>query len=196
MARIERATSPLPRECSTTEPHGQSTLVWARAPHKPLETTKMLRSRRKTSDSGRQCNDGAGDETRTRDILLGRQKLYQLSYSRAKTCFRPDPNFRYPRPLDSTPRALPENTWSLGGGGWIRTSVLVRGQIYSLLPLTTRPPLQDEPRSIAGNKLGRSGYQLTGATPGRRRARNALARLKCRQPMNGTGGRKADKGEG
>ena len=23
MARIERATSPLPRECSTTEPHGQ-----------------------------------------------------------------------------------------------------------------------------------------------------------------------------
>ena len=28
-----------------------------------------------------------------------------------------------------------------GGEGWIRTSVLVRGQIYSLLPLTTRPPL-------------------------------------------------------
>jgi hypothetical protein len=27
---------------------------------------------------------GAGDETRTRDILLGRQKLYQLSYSRAE----------------------------------------------------------------------------------------------------------------
>ena len=23
MARIERATSPLPRECSTTEPHGR-----------------------------------------------------------------------------------------------------------------------------------------------------------------------------
>jgi hypothetical protein len=28
-----------------------------------------------------------------------------------------------------------------GGGGWIRTSVRLRGQIYSLLPLTTRPPL-------------------------------------------------------
>jgi hypothetical protein len=26
MARIERATSPLPRECSTTEPHGQQTI--------------------------------------------------------------------------------------------------------------------------------------------------------------------------
>ncbi len=33
-----------------------------------------------------------------------------------------------------------------GGEGWIRTSVLVRGQIYSLLPLTTRPPLHGEPR--------------------------------------------------
>jgi hypothetical protein len=30
-----------------------------------------------------------------------------------------------------------------GGGGRIRTYVRVRGQIYSLLPLTTRPPLQD-----------------------------------------------------
>jgi hypothetical protein len=26
--------------------------------------------------------DGAGDGTRTRDTLLGRQELYQLSYSR------------------------------------------------------------------------------------------------------------------
>ena len=31
-----------------------------------------------------------------------------------------------------------------GGGGWIRTSVRLRGQIYSLLPLTTRPPLQEQ----------------------------------------------------
>ena len=31
---------------------------------------------------------------------------------------------------------------SHGGEGWIRTSVRLRGQIYSLLPLTTRPPLQ------------------------------------------------------
>ena len=28
-----------------------------------------------------------------------------------------------------------------GGEGWIRTTELIRGQIYSLLPLTTRPPL-------------------------------------------------------
>ena len=49
-----------------------------------------------------------------------------------------------------------QNPFFAGGEGWIRTSVLVRGQIYSLLPLTTRPPLQDEPRSIAG-KISRSG---------------------------------------
>ena len=29
-----------------------------------------------------------------------------------------------------------------GGRGWIRTSVRSRGQIYSLLPLTTRPPFR------------------------------------------------------
>ncbi|VTR67596.1 hypothetical protein DESC_610179 [Desulfosarcina cetonica] len=29
-------------------------------------------------------NNGAGDEARTRDIQLGRLKLYQLSYSRIK----------------------------------------------------------------------------------------------------------------
>jgi hypothetical protein len=28
-----------------------------------------------------------------------------------------------------------------GGQGWIRTTVRSRGQIYSLLPLTTRPPV-------------------------------------------------------
>ena len=31
----------------------------------------------------------------------------------------------------------------IGGEGWIRTSVRLRGQIYSLLPLTTRPPLHE-----------------------------------------------------
>ena len=30
-------------------------------------------------------SDGAGDEARTRDIQLGRLKLYQLSYSRVNT---------------------------------------------------------------------------------------------------------------
>ena len=52
----------------------------------------------------------AGNGTRTRDILLGRQELYQLSYSR------------------------------ISGQGRIRTSVGVCQQIYSLPPLTTWVP--------------------------------------------------------
>jgi hypothetical protein len=51
MGRIELPTSPLPRECSTTEPHGH-------------------------------VHAGAGDESRTRDLNLGKVALYQLSYSR------------------------------------------------------------------------------------------------------------------
>jgi hypothetical protein len=60
MAGIGPATSPLPRECSTTEPHGRLII--------------------KT----RHCNLklGAGDEARTRDIQFGKLKLYQLSYTR------------------------------------------------------------------------------------------------------------------
>ena len=52
---IEPVTSPLPRECSTTE---------------PLELIILLKY------------NGAGDAIRTRDIQLGRLALYQLSYAR------------------------------------------------------------------------------------------------------------------
>ena len=41
-----------------------------------------------------------------------------------------------PRGLQSVDRSFND-----GGQGWIRTSVRLRGQIYSLLPLTTRPPV-------------------------------------------------------
>ena len=37
---------------------------------------------------------GAGDEVRTRDILLGRQVLYQLSYTRMSPAFRPNNQLR------------------------------------------------------------------------------------------------------
>ena len=42
-----------------------------------------------------------------------------------------------------------------GGEGWIRTSVRLRGQIYSLLPLTTRPPLHRGSRSRRAGQSGR-----------------------------------------
>ena len=37
------------------------------------------------------CERKAGDGTRTRDSLLGRQELYQLSYSRATSALQADP---------------------------------------------------------------------------------------------------------
>jgi hypothetical protein len=51
---IEPVTSPLPRECSTSEP-------------RELNFSEI---------------NGAGEEVRTLDIQLGRLALYQLSYTR------------------------------------------------------------------------------------------------------------------
>ncbi len=65
MAGIGPATSPLPRECSTTEPHGRLMFKYALQ----NQSCKLV--------------FGAGDETRTRDIQFGKLKLYQLSYTRA-----------------------------------------------------------------------------------------------------------------
>ena len=44
----------------------------------------------------------------------------------------------------------------IGGQGWIRTSVRKTGQIYSLLPLTTRPPVHIFVRGIMCLHEGRS----------------------------------------
>ena len=52
----------------------------------------------------------------------------------------------FPPDILCDPHARPSPRWSVpvdGGEGWIRTSVRLRGQIYSLLPLTTRPPLHE-----------------------------------------------------
>ena len=53
-----------------------------------------------------------------------------LSYSRIQA---DRPEFRRPE----------SHLKSNGGGGWIRTTVRIRGQIYSLLPLSTRPHLHE-----------------------------------------------------
>src|SRR4029079_11051395 len=45
-----------------------------------------------------------------------------------------------------------EQQFCRGGGGWIRTSVGVSQQIYSLPPLATRAPLRDEPVTIARHR--------------------------------------------
>src|SRR5574338_966692 len=77
---------------------------------------------------------GAGNGIRTRDIQLGRLTLYQLSYSRKYFRFLPVPA---PAWLD--------RMFALSGGGWLRTTEGVCRQIYSLLPLAAREPLQMSP---------------------------------------------------
>ena len=86
-----------------------------------------------------QNNNGAGNGTRTRDPQLGRLTLYQLSYSR-NLCDRSV----WQEPL--APASSPGTTPMPDGEGRIRTSVGVRRQIYSLLPLATRAPPQLSPR--------------------------------------------------
>src|SRR5215831_6311069 len=121
MARIERATSPLPRECSTTEPHGRYV----------------------------QCiGFGAGEGNRTLVISLegfcSTIELHppwnalrtSLESSPGKLSQPNHPNFAasarpgfvrtafftsfFPRRAPTAPQA------ALGGGGWIRTNVGAR----------------------------------------------------------------------
>jgi hypothetical protein len=77
-----------------------------------------------------------------------------------------------------------------GGEGWIRTSVRLRGQIYSLLPLTTRPPLQVKAGAPCGGVpegCQRFGKRLSPARP---MASRAL------QPDGGSRTGQAGAGEG
>ena len=63
MARIERATSPLPRECSTTEPHGPSE-------QRPWSRPVDLQFEKSSATVRSACRTGAGDGNRTRVISL------------------------------------------------------------------------------------------------------------------------------
>ena len=65
--------------------HGKHQPAGSRSPRLPLDyriTAAGHRRHRGAEHSGG-WGIGAGDGTRTRDTLLGRQELYQLSYSRA-----------------------------------------------------------------------------------------------------------------
>ena len=138
MARIERATSPLPRGCSTTEPHGH-------------------RYRLASSDNQ------ASSDTTHRKTTLERETGIEPASSAWKAGVLP---LNYSRPgapaaLASAHRPDQKSTLaefvSPGGGGWIRTSVGVSQQIYSLPPLATRAPLRGEPGSIAAFIDGPAG---------------------------------------
>ena len=76
---------------------------------------------------------GAGDEVRTRDIQLGRLKLYQLSYSRKTD------NLKSSLVLPCSPIVIKISYIKWWWGEDLNLRRLSR-QIYSLIPLTTREP--------------------------------------------------------
>src|SRR5437867_2780678 len=61
MARIERATSPLPRECSTTELHGRS--VALRCPQLPISSRVFPRQYRAMQSVFEIAGAGEGNRT-------------------------------------------------------------------------------------------------------------------------------------
>src|SRR5438105_8498425 len=61
--------------------------VSARSPYVTRYGASPICSQARQSGTGR--GESAGDEIRTRDHLLGRQGLYQLSYSRVAAVFYP-----------------------------------------------------------------------------------------------------------
>ncbi len=80
-----------------------------------------------------------------------------------------------PTPLLFTKETAKSSRFCSGGEGWIRTSVRLRGQIYSLLPLTTRPPLHEGRNLQAGAPCG--------GAPMLCQRGNALRNGRCRSPL-------------
>ena len=153
MTRIERVTSPLPRECSTTEPHGR---IRRAGPHEPLIyryralhinfATTLLRTSLYPVQPARAT--GAGEGNRTLVVSLeGFCSTIELHPPGAKTSEAINRRTNTGHNICTAQHpTLSQNT---GGGGWIRTNVGVRQQIYSLPPLATRAPLREEPAIMA-----------------------------------------------
>ncbi|VXC42897.1 hypothetical protein SPHINGO8AM_130144 [Sphingomonas sp. 8AM] len=64
----------------------------------------------------------------------------------------------------------------VGGRDWIRTSVHLRGQIYSLLPLTTRPPFHERRCQSEGAQCPRIADLSTPVSRCRNNLRDGCAR--------------------
>ncbi len=77
-----------------------------------------------------------------RRVLRSLGFIHLLMSSMTNRC---QPSMRQRHPLQ-------QRIGAYGGGGRIRTYVRVRGQIYSLLPLTTRPPLPILAKTLPGRE--------------------------------------------
>ena len=146
MARIERATSPLPRGCSTTEPHGHR--YGSGGLHLHLHLRLPLPANRQARIDTSQPEPTVERETGIEPVSLAwKAKVLPLNYSRIVVMSLPlEPDLVTLHLLHNQcghhDKRRAKHTGSFGGGGWIRTSVGVSQQIYSLPPLATRAPLR------------------------------------------------------
>lgn len=144
MGRIELPTSPLPRGCSTTEPHGQFFQIATGSLYCRLE--------RET-----------GIEPAS---LAWKARVLPLNYSRTSL---------------STHHSSAQRNLKSGGGDWIRTSVGVSQQIYSLPPLATRAPLRRVSNYSSTIRLGGNLSKIS-RIGCRGRAFEHWMRVSCRSP--------------
>jgi hypothetical protein len=123
---------PLPYQGSAlpTELRGQSLLTLV---------CSLRAAGRVVSITAANLRSGAGDEIRTRDIQLGRLKLYQLSYSRINHLYSQQTKIDYVVTIHSKLRSPTQYFWWWGEDLNLRR---LSRQIYSLIPLTTREPHQ------------------------------------------------------
>ena len=164
MTRIELVTSPLPRECSTTELHGQTrwnTLTCTDVP--PSKTTA--------------CRiPGAGEGNRTLVVSLeGFCSTIELHPRiRALLCkTNRFPGMKTPRQPNLPPSPVPScsHFWWRGKDSNLRRQ---SRQIYSLIPLTAREPLRTKPRIIDKNRRPVKPLQAGKRSP--KRPERGLAR--------------------
>src|SRR5258706_9731694 len=124
MMRIERMTSPLPRECSTTELHGPT--------HFELRVPLPVRS------------SGAGEGNRTLVISLeGFCSAIELHPPFNSAVASPMNSIsNHPAPCNFTSRFIRQ----CGGGGWIRTNVGARPTDLQSAPFSRSgtPPAEPE----------------------------------------------------
>ena len=155
MERIERSTSPLPRECSTTELHGQKSKGRTQLSIQLLvESSPMRKSFAKTGSDPAFPTLGAGEGNRTlvvslegfcstielhprgRHLGFGDWRQSSVGTVRAGTRHRYLPVLNDPNRSRSPVRWFPE--WWRGKDSNLRRQ---SRQIYSLFPLTAREPL-------------------------------------------------------
>jgi hypothetical protein len=150
----------------------------------PARQQKKLKTpNQSTPHTGRRLERETGIEPAS---LAWKARVLPLNYSRSSE------NFLH-QLTDKTKTVKEPALRKLGGWGWIRTSVRVSEQIYSLPPLTTRTPILQVNHGLCHGFRAPYNHSITLRLCA---CSQVFAMEKCPHPKNGCGGRFADSGEG